>query len=463
MASSICVASMTSRSARTAKIAASFIRFCKAAPEKPVVRAATTSKSTSAPSGLSREWTLRIATRPFLSGASTGTRRSKRPGRRRAVSRTSPRFVAARTMTPVLPPKPSISVRIWLSVCSRSSFVAKPPPPERWRPMASISSMKMMHGAFFFASANNERMRDAPTPTNISTNSEPDVEMKGTPASPAHARASSVLPVPGGPSRSTPRGVLAPTLVYFSGNLRNSTTSVNSSLDASQPATSAKVTPVCGSIWILDCELSMPMGPPPPPPPMPPMPPPRRLRRKRPPRNKSGKTRLPTIDPTPSKGSCVGGWTANWTLCLRRPARISGPSEARISTRWRPPSESTATSARPASSNVTRSTESFSTASKNSDSAQGPTGAAFAGAALATRAVATMARPSASERVVGAADMVTDGLTPAARGALLMRATSAWASNEARRTAAATARERDWGGMTGRSLESTQSLSQLAE
>ena len=33
---------------------------------------------------------------------------------------------------------------------------------------------------------------------------------KGTPASPATARAMSVLPVPGGPTRSTPRGMRAP-------------------------------------------------------------------------------------------------------------------------------------------------------------------------------------------------------------------------------------------------------------
>ena len=108
-----------------------------------------------------------------------------------------------------------------------------------------------MHGAFFFASPNKLRMRDAPTPTNISTNSEPLVEMKGTPASPATARASSVLPVPGGPSRSTPRGVFAPTFVNFSGYLRKSTTSTSSSLDASQPATSSNETPVSGSISIL--------------------------------------------------------------------------------------------------------------------------------------------------------------------------------------------------------------------
>ena len=49
-----------------------------------------------------------------------------------------------------------------------------------------------MHGAFFLASPKSERMRAAPTPTNISTNSEPDAEMNGTPASPATARARSV-------------------------------------------------------------------------------------------------------------------------------------------------------------------------------------------------------------------------------------------------------------------------------
>jgi hypothetical protein len=36
------------------------------------------------------------------------------------------------------------------------------------------------------------------------------MEKNGTPASPATARASSVLPVPGGPTSSTPLGILAP-------------------------------------------------------------------------------------------------------------------------------------------------------------------------------------------------------------------------------------------------------------
>ncbi len=63
-------------------------------------------------------------------------------------------------------------------------------------------------------------MRAAPTPTNISTNSDPLRLKKGTCASPATARASSVLPVPGGPTSSTPFGIRPPRFVYFFGVLQ---------------------------------------------------------------------------------------------------------------------------------------------------------------------------------------------------------------------------------------------------
>ncbi len=66
----------------------------------------------------------------------------------------------------------------------------------------------------------------------------------GTPASPATARAISVLPVPGGPTSSTPRGMRAPSELNFSGYLRNSTTSWSSVLASSTPATSSNVTTV---------------------------------------------------------------------------------------------------------------------------------------------------------------------------------------------------------------------------
>ncbi len=44
----------------------------------------------------------------------------------------------------------------------------------------------------------------APTPTNISSNSAPEQKKNGTPASPATAFASNVLPVPGAPTNNIP-------------------------------------------------------------------------------------------------------------------------------------------------------------------------------------------------------------------------------------------------------------------
>ncbi len=190
-------------------------------------------------------------------------------------------------MMPVLPSKPSISVSSWLRVCSRSSL-PPPRPAPRCRPTASISSMKTMQGALFLACSNRSRTRLAPTPTNISTNSEPEIEKKGTPASPATALASRVLPVPGGPTSSTPLGILAPTAVKRSGFLRKSTTSVSSSLAPSMPATSPKVTWVWGSICTRALLLPKLMAGLPPPPWA------RRSRKNRPPSSSSGKIRLPT-------------------------------------------------------------------------------------------------------------------------------------------------------------------------
>ena len=101
-----------------------------------------------------------------------------------------------------------------------------------------------MQGAFFLAYSKRSRTRDAPTPTNISINSAADIEKKGTPASPATAFANKVLPVPGGPIRRAPLGILAPSFVYYSGCFKKSTTSASSYFASLTPATSAKVTPV---------------------------------------------------------------------------------------------------------------------------------------------------------------------------------------------------------------------------
>ena len=77
--------------------------------------------------------------------------------------------------------------------------------------------MNTIAGAASFACVKRSRTRDAPTPTIASTNSDAASEKNGTSASPATARASSVLPVPGGPESSTPCGMRPPSFWYFSG------------------------------------------------------------------------------------------------------------------------------------------------------------------------------------------------------------------------------------------------------
>ena len=86
----------------------------------------------------------------------------------------------------------------------------------------------------------------------------------GTLASPAMARASRVLPVPGGPTSSTPLGILPPRRWNFCGSFRNSTISSSSSLASSMPATSSKVTRPCFSVSSRARDLPKPIALPPP-------------------------------------------------------------------------------------------------------------------------------------------------------------------------------------------------------
>ena len=105
----------------------------------------------------------------------------------------------------------------------------------------------MIAGALFLACSNKSLTLEAPTPTNISTKSEPLILKKGTPASPATALDRYVLPVPGGPTISIPFGILAPNSIYFLGFFKKSTTSCKSSFSSSSPATSLNVTLVFSS------------------------------------------------------------------------------------------------------------------------------------------------------------------------------------------------------------------------
>ena len=251
---------------RAANKAASLTKLAKSAPEKPGVPRANMSALTSTSIGTLRMCTIKICSRPLMSGKDTMTCLSKRPGLNKALSNTSARLVAAITITPELPSKPSISTNNWFNVCSRSSL-PPPVPDPRLRPTASISSMKMMHGEFFLACSNISRTLDAPTPTNISTKSEPEMVKNGTLASPAMARANKVLPVPGGPTMSTPRGMRPPNFWNLVGSRKNSTISVTSSLASSQPATSANVVWLLVSSSCLALLLPNENGPPPLPPP----------------------------------------------------------------------------------------------------------------------------------------------------------------------------------------------------
>ena len=106
---------------------------------------------------------------------------------------------------------------------------------------------------------------DAPTPTNISTKSDPDIVKNGTPASPAIALANKVFPVPGGPTNKQPLGIFPPNLLNFLGSFKNSTTSSTSSFASSTPATSLNVTLPLTSFIILALDLPKPIAPPLPP------------------------------------------------------------------------------------------------------------------------------------------------------------------------------------------------------
>src|SRR5690625_983665 len=206
---------------RAANSAASLTRLAKSAPEKPGVPRAISRASTPSARRTLFMCTFKISSRPFRSGSGTTTWRSNRPGRNSAWSSTSGRLVAAIMMMPSLPSKPSISTSSWLRVCSRSSC-PPPRPAPRWRPTASSSSIKMMQGACLRAVSNMSRTREAPTPTNISTKSDPEMEKNGTLASPAMARAKSVLPVPGGPTSRTPLGMRPPGGGNLPGRRKNS-------------------------------------------------------------------------------------------------------------------------------------------------------------------------------------------------------------------------------------------------
>ncbi|OPX73648.1 MAG: hypothetical protein A4E39_00960 [Methanoregulaceae archaeon PtaB.Bin152] len=141
--------------------------------------------------------------------------RSMRPGRIRAGSSMSGRFVAPITVTSFNSSSPSSSVRIWLTTlsvtCEEPMYVP------RLGTSASTSSKKMIAGDACRALRKISRTPFSDSPTHLERSSGPFTEMKLHSLSFATAFASIVFPVPGGPKRRMPFGGLVPSFAKTCG------------------------------------------------------------------------------------------------------------------------------------------------------------------------------------------------------------------------------------------------------
>ena len=134
---------------RRAAMPASLHRAERSAPTYPWVISPRRSRSTSSARGIFREWILRIWVRPCLLGTPMVISRSKRPGLLRAGSTSSGMLVAPMMTTSPRETRPSMRARSWATTRFSTS-------PMTWALLgarASISSRKMMAGAFLLASS----------------------------------------------------------------------------------------------------------------------------------------------------------------------------------------------------------------------------------------------------------------------------------------------------------------------
>mmetsp|Transcript_26041 Transcript_26041/g.62131 ORF Transcript_26041/g.62131 Transcript_26041/m.62131 type:complete len:218 (-) Transcript_26041:823-1476(-) len=192
----------------------------KSPPVYPCVSCPIWSRSTSSPSCMWRALILRISERPFSSGCTISISREKRPKRRSAPSMLLGLFVAATTMMFLSAVMPSMSV----SICETMRFSISPLAFSRFPAITSTSSIQMMEGWFFSASSKHRRRCPSDSPDFPDITSGPLMRKKKAPLSLASAWPIMVLPHPGGPYSSTPRGGFTPTLVKSSGCLSGSST-----------------------------------------------------------------------------------------------------------------------------------------------------------------------------------------------------------------------------------------------
>uniref|UniRef100_A0A2M3ZKK8 Uncharacterized protein n=1 Tax=Anopheles braziliensis TaxID=58242 RepID=A0A2M3ZKK8_9DIPT len=192
-----------------------------------------------------------MCVRPSRSGKPNSTFRSNRPGRIRAGSSVSGRFVAISTLMLPRGSKPS-SWLINSNIVRCTSLSPPAPSSNRAPPIASISSKNIRQAFFERAISNSSRTIRAPSPTYFCTSSEPITRMKHASVRLATARAHSVLPVPGGPNSSTPFGGSIPRFTNFSGCSSGvSTTSRSFSICSLHPPTSLYVTSGFSSTCII--------------------------------------------------------------------------------------------------------------------------------------------------------------------------------------------------------------------
>mmetsp|Transcript_10440 Transcript_10440/g.44450 ORF Transcript_10440/g.44450 Transcript_10440/m.44450 type:complete len:241 (-) Transcript_10440:551-1273(-) len=222
-------------SRRSASIPASTHTALSCAALKSSVDRASSSKFTSPLTFIFRAWISMICARASSLGCGNSILRSRRPERNSAGSKMSALFVAAMIFTRSSLENPSswFNNSSIVRCTSRSPLVSLS---KRFVPIASISSMKMIAGAFSFARANASRTNLAPSPMNICTNSGPASFKYAALVCAAHARAMSVLPVPGGPYSNTPFGARMPSVLNFSACVMgNTTASRNSWICLSNP------------------------------------------------------------------------------------------------------------------------------------------------------------------------------------------------------------------------------------
>mmetsp|Transcript_10091 Transcript_10091/g.32942 ORF Transcript_10091/g.32942 Transcript_10091/m.32942 type:complete len:312 (-) Transcript_10091:539-1474(-) len=183
-------------------------------------------------SRMARVCILKIWRRPSRSGRSMEIWTSNLPGRLRAGSMSSGRFVRPTTRTFGAALTPSIFASNVLTTPSRTPVVSPARDP-RFRATASISSKIMTCKAeasptlLNSSSAGSKRARTfrSASPTNLSRISGPlTICGSRAPSSRASSRASNVFPQPGGPERRTPRTWSTPRRFAATGSLRDAST-----------------------------------------------------------------------------------------------------------------------------------------------------------------------------------------------------------------------------------------------